>query len=201
MSKRMTEKRIRASKAVAVLALSILLILPAQESAWGQTPGPICCSDMWDPGWTQRPMWGPGRMGPMHGQRMFRHRAYMHYGVSPQYRGKANPLTPTKNLIGEGQKLYADNCASCHGAKGMGDGEAGKSLSPSPALLAYMIQMPMSVDEYLLWTISDGGKQFKTAMPAFKDTLTQDQIWKIILYMRAGFPALAKANPNQGVNR
>lgn len=119
----------------------------------------------------------------------------MHYGVPAQYRGKANPLIATKNLIGEGKNLYADNCSACHGTRGMGDGEAGKALSPSPALLAYMIQMPMSVDEYLLWTISEGGKQFKTAMPAFKDTLTQDQIWKIILYMRSGFPTRSGAKP------
>ncbi|MAT64611.1 MAG: hypothetical protein CMN57_03085 [Gammaproteobacteria bacterium] len=70
----------------------------------------------------------------------------------------------------------------------MGDGEVANSLNPSPALLAYMIQMPMSVDAYMLWSISDGGAAFGTAMPAFKDILTQDEIWKIVSYMRAGFP-------------
>ena len=70
----------------------------------------------------------------------------------------------------------------------MGDGEAASSLNPSPALLAYMIQMPMSVDEYMLWSISDGGAAFGTKMPAFKDVLTRDEIWKIVTYMRAGFP-------------
>jgi len=70
----------------------------------------------------------------------------------------------------------------------MGDGEVANSLNPSPALLAYMIQMPMSVDEYMLWSISDGGAAFGTAMPAFKDVLNQNEIWKIVTYMRAGFP-------------
>jgi mono/diheme cytochrome c family protein len=51
-----------------------------------------------------------------------------------------------------------------------------------------MISMPMAVDEYLLWTISEGGKPFGTAMPTFKDTLTKEQIWKVIAFMRAGFP-------------
>jgi mono/diheme cytochrome c family protein len=73
----------------------------------------------------------------------------------------------------------------------MGDGEAAKALNPSPALLAYMIQMPMAVDEYLMWTIADGGKAFGTAMPAFKNTLSAEEIWKIIAYMRSGFPAVA----------
>jgi mono/diheme cytochrome c family protein len=46
----------------------------------------------------------------------------------------------------------------------------------------------MSVDEYMLWSISDGGAAFGTAMPAYKDVLTKDEIWKIVTYMRAGFP-------------
>jgi mono/diheme cytochrome c family protein len=49
--------------------------------------------------------------------------------------------------------------------------------------------MPMAGDEYLLWTVSEGGKAFETAMPAFKDSLSEDQIWSIIAYMRAGFPS------------
>jgi mono/diheme cytochrome c family protein len=57
-----------------------------------------------------------------------------------------NPHPRTAEVIDEGLRLYAGNCASCHGTKGMGDGDAGKALNPSPALLAYMIQMPMSVD-------------------------------------------------------
>jgi mono/diheme cytochrome c family protein len=51
-----------------------------------------------------------------------------------------------------------------------------------------MIQRPISVDEYLLWSISEGGKDFDTRMPAFRITLSRDDIWKIVAYMRAGFP-------------
>jgi len=46
----------------------------------------------------------------------------------------------------------------------------------------------MSGDEYLLWTISEGGERFGTDMPAFEDKLGEEDIWKIIAYMRAGFP-------------
>jgi mono/diheme cytochrome c family protein len=90
--------------------------------------------------------------------------------------------------------LYADNCALCHGPTGMGDGEAGRALNPSPALLAYMINMPMAVDEYLLWTISEGGEPLGTDMPAFKDVLTTEEIWNVIAFMRAGFPNSAGVN-------
>jgi mono/diheme cytochrome c family protein len=72
----------------------------------------------------------------------------------------------------------------------MGDGDAGNALYPSPALLAHLLRMPDAVDEYLLWAISEGGKPFGTAMPAFEGSLTRDQIWQIITYMRSGFPPL-----------
>ena len=71
---------------------------------------------------------------------------------------------------------------------GLGDGEGAGDLTPSPALLAYLVQQPIAIDQYLLWSISEGGKDFGTAMPAWKDTLSEDQIWKIIAYLRAGFP-------------
>jgi hypothetical protein len=29
-------------------------------------------------------------------------------------------------------------------------------------------------------------------MPAFNEVLTQEQLWQIIIYMRAGFPAIGE---------
>jgi hypothetical protein len=63
-----------------------------------------------------------------------------------------------------------------------------QDLTPSPALLAHLVQQPIAVDQYLLWTISEGGKQFDTAMPGFRDAVTQKEIWQIIAYLRAGLP-------------
>jgi len=116
----------------------------------------------------------------------------MHYGIPAEYRDAKSPLKPTDADVKAGGILYAKNCASCHGNEGLGDGEAAKGLTPSPALLAYLIQRPRhSGDEYLLWTLSEGGKQFETDMPAFKDALARDEMWRIVAYMRAGFPEVA----------
>ena len=38
----------------------------------------------------------------------------------------------TPELIAHGQELFVQNCASCHGTSGRGDGIAGKMLSPPP---------------------------------------------------------------------
>ncbi len=108
--------------------------------------------DMWNPHWMHRDRWGSGdgAMGPDYQQRMRRHWFFMHSGLPHAYRGKTNLHSTTPDIIRAGLSLYTKHCTSCHGASGMGDGEAGRDLSPSPALLAYMIQMPMSVDEYML---------------------------------------------------
>ena len=119
--------------------------------------------------------------------RLLRHHTYMQYGVQPEYHGAKSTVGSDRQTLETGAKLYEEKCASCHGKQGMGDGGAPRSLLPSPALLAFMIQRPISVDEYLLWSISEGGKQFDTEMPAFKSMLTREDIWKIIAYMRAGF--------------
>jgi mono/diheme cytochrome c family protein len=113
----------------------------------------------------------------------------MQFGVPNEYASATSTVRSGKETIAAGAKLYAQHCARCHGSDGTGGGEGSKALAPSPALLVYMIQRPIAVDEYLLWTISDGGKQFDTEMPAFKDSLRREDIWHVIAYMRAGFPA------------
>lgn len=41
-------------------------------------------------------------------------------------------MTPNPELMARGKALYAQNCATCHGAEGRGDGAAGKGLNPRP---------------------------------------------------------------------
>ena len=44
----------------------------------------------------------------------------------------ATVMTPNAALMARGKALYAQNCATCHGAEGKGDGAAGKGLNPKP---------------------------------------------------------------------
>lgn len=126
---------------------------------------------------------GMGGMGMMR-HSMVRHRHVMMNGIPASYRNLTNPLPAGEKNIQEGGKLYAAHCASCHGEKGRGDGPAGTALNPPPSHIASLVRMPMATDSYLFWTISEGGTEFKTAMPPFKDTLSADDRWKIILYLR-----------------
>ena len=44
----------------------------------------------------------------------------------------------------------------------------------------------MANDAYLYWTIADGGNPIDTDMPAFNESLSEDEIWSVILYLRRG---------------
>ena len=130
-------------------------------------------------------MEGKGMMkGGMMNMSMIRHRFVMRNGINKKYVNKVNPLQSTANNIKAGKMLYEQNCASCHGTSGQGDGEAGKNLSPRPTNIAMFSKMPMATDGYLTWTIAEGGVPLKTPMPPFKSILKEDAIWKIIIYLR-----------------
>ena len=145
---------------------------------------PVAAEDMWHPNY----MWGAEIESPSVRVRMQRHFTYMYNGVPPAYRDAKPPFPSNPDRSAQGRDLYRTSCAECHRMDGSGGGDAALGLAPSPALLAHMIRRPGAADEYLLWCIADGGAQFGTDMPAFKDSLPRDAIWKIIAFMRAGFP-------------
>jgi hypothetical protein len=115
---------------------------------------------------------------------MIRHHFVMRNGVGPEYASKVNPLERSTGNIVAGKKQYETNCALCHGATGLGDGEAGKELEPPPANIAMFMKMRDVPDGYLYWTIAEGGVPLRTAMPPFKDTMEEDDIWKTIIFLR-----------------
>jgi mono/diheme cytochrome c family protein len=106
-------------------------------------------------------------------------------GIPEPYAEMHNPLPATQQIVDEGKRLYETNCLVCHGAQGYGDGPAGAQLTPPPADLSQTVHMPMRAsDGFLMWTISDGGGQLGSAMPAFKQSLSEQDRWKIIDYLR-----------------
>jgi mono/diheme cytochrome c family protein len=128
----------------------------------------------------------PGMMGGgrMMGMATLRRQFVMQNGLDPKFAYKANPLRPNSENLAAGRKLFEADCASCHGAGGRGDGPAAKALNPPPPDIAAVVRMPMITDAYLYWTIAEGGVPLHTAMPPFKGTLKDVEIWQVILYLR-----------------
>ncbi len=171
-----------------VLGLSGSLGMAAHELRRELAPG----LDLW-PEHTVPPGWETKETAPDPFPPTARHREFMQAGVPIEYRSRRNPYPAAAKFIHEGGRLYQSHCVTCHDSKGLGHGEAGSALRPLPAFLVNSMKRRRAVDEYFLWAISDGGAQFGTAMPAYKEILTDQQIWQIVVYMRAGFPPVSGA--------
>jgi cytochrome c(L) len=88
-----------------------------------------------------------------------------------------NPYTGDAQAIEEGHQLFLDNgCYSCHGHHA--EGGMGPSLTGAGNRWIYK-----PTDTTLFRTISNGREG--TNMAPWKDTLSQDQIWKIIAFIRS----------------
>lgn len=83
-------------------------------------------------------------------------------------RSRDVPTLPQTADAAAGQSLYADHCASCHGARGEGNGPGAAGLSPAPANLADHEYTAARVAQ-ALWNGVSG-----TAMPAWRDHAPAD---------------------------
>ena len=127
------------------------------------------------------------RHGPGHKGNPVRHRIIRHGGGVPAlYKNIRNPLKATNANINAGAKLYAEHCSTCHGNNGKGDGEGGKELNPKPANLAFIMDRWIATDDFLMWSISEGGEKLKTDMPAYKDFLAEKERWQVIHFLHEG---------------
>jgi len=83
-----------------------------------------------------------------------------------------------------GQTIYTQNCTSCHGETGLGDGPAGAALDPVPGNLQNAAKE--ASDQYMLWVISEGGAAASrsASMAAYKGVLSEADIWNVIAYIK-----------------
>jgi mono/diheme cytochrome c family protein len=116
-----------------------------------------------------------------------RYMQYIRGNIPDQYADLKNTLPASTVNISDGKRLYQMQCQACHGKSGDGEGLAGNQLVPGPANLAFTRRLPLATDAFFFWTISEGGEAFASAMPAFEDQLSDEEIWQITLYINAGF--------------
>ena len=103
-------------------------------------------------------------------------------GFTPQSVRAAAPALPTLT----GAALYARQCAACHGERGTGDGPNARFLPVRPATHADPVQMSARSDDRLFDAIYAGGYPLgrSVTMPAFGETLTRAEIWRLVAHLR-----------------
>ena len=90
-----------------------------------------------------------------------------------------NPFINNKNAAEHGKKLFVQDCVTCHGKSGLGNGIAGSALNPKPANLTLKSVQSQS-DGAIFWKISNG----RNAMIPWKYTLSKNQRWQLVNYVR-----------------
>ena len=88
--------------------------------------------------------------------------------------------------IARGAKLFAANCAPCHGADGRGDGPVGKNLDIPPADLTAE-HLWAHDDGEMFWYLTHGidSPRGGLSMPGFGAALGSEARWVLIDYVRA----------------
>ena len=108
-----------------------------------------------------------------------------------------NPVPDTKEALAEGATHFQHHCQICHGLDGQTTGVpfADKMDPPVADLTEKDIQE--YTDGQLKWIIQNGIAP--SGMPAWKGILTDDEMWKMVLYIRhlppkgsLGAPAIYK---------
>lgn len=92
-----------------------------------------------------------------------------------------NPFANEPDAIAGGLTHYRENCLPCHGAPGVEPAELAKGLHPGAPELDSNDTQEMS-DGELFWTIKNGVRM--TGMPAFAPTHSDEEIWKIVAFVR-----------------
>lgn len=93
---------------------------------------------------------------------------------------KKNPLTPDEKALAEGRALFKSKCARCHGATGLGDGP---DRDPDLTMdLTDPKRAGRHPDGVVFYKVLNG--RGRPRMPAFKDELTEQQIWAVVTYVQ-----------------
>jgi mono/diheme cytochrome c family protein len=96
---------------------------------------------------------------------------------------RVNPVPSSSESIGRGEALYLANCAACHG--GLGDGD-GPTAARSGLILQPLADAVPPLDEgTLVYRIGTG--TVGTGMPGFASTLSENDRWDLVNYLRDVF--------------
>lgn len=101
--------------------------------------------------------------------------------VPAEFRDLVNPFSDP-SAIEEGRALYESTCASCHGVGGVG---TDLPFNPPPTAFTTAPGADQWTDGYMFWRIKKGeGGPAGSSMSAYESLLSDDQIWKIVSYLK-----------------
>ncbi len=140
--------------------------------------------------WLNRPPWWRRALGTsvgLSGAFGLMAGAVLIFGVDAHDTGfqRNSPYEATEASLAIGRGLFTNNCQSCHGVGGLGDGPGAGRVRPADLNL----HVPLHNDGTAFIWITEGipiDKEVKP-MPSFKDVLTDEERWHLVNYLREAF--------------
>jgi cytochrome c553 len=107
---------------------------------------------------------------------------FVKHHVTIRNKSEKNPLAATSVTIADGKEAFSHYCVACHGTDGQNTGVpfADQMSPPIPSLASLDVQS--YTDGQLKRVIDDG--IWPSGMPASKQTLSDDEIWAIVVFLR-----------------
>lgn len=102
--------------------------------------------------------------------------------IPPDAAQEKNPFADNQQAVAEGKTLFEKNCKRCHGESGKGDGPDGDPDHQQDMDLTQAQRAARNPDGVVFYKAWNGRARPK--MPAFKDTLSKDDVWKIVTYVQ-----------------
>jgi mono/diheme cytochrome c family protein len=102
-----------------------------------------------------------------------------------------NPLPVNGANLDAARPVYNEYCANCHGDAGKGDGSDAMMYDPAPSDLTDAKHVTKLSDGEIYYQITQG----KKPMPSFRNKLTVEQRWQLVILVRAFSGAVALPPP------
>jgi mono/diheme cytochrome c family protein len=109
-------------------------------------------------------------------------------------REQKNPLPANAATIADGKEAFSHYCVACHGMDGQNTGVPFlEHMSPPvPSLASAEVQQ--YTDGQLKWVIDNGISP--SGMPGSRGTLSDEEIWSIVVFLRHLPPAGSQGTPD-----
>jgi len=114
-------------------------------------------------------------------------------GVTMELAGLENPLRHEGDMeehYERGKTLYVQNCMACHGDALDGRGHYASGFNPAPLNFQDNGTIAQLTESFVFWRVAKGGPglpregtPWNSAMPAWEDFLTADEIWSVIIFL------------------
>lgn len=102
------------------------------------------------------------------------------WSIPATAKDEKSPLTMSPEVLAKGKEIFTKHCLRCHGPEGKGDGP---EVDPQILVgdLSDEFRAPLNPEGIMFYRVLNGRPP---TMPAFKETLSKDEIWTVVGYAK-----------------